>query len=80
MRRRSLLRGLAALAGVGTMPLLAGEARQDSVEQPRLMLVIDDVGHSLDAGRAVLALPGPLNCAFSGCCGPTSMRSPTPRV
>jgi hypothetical protein len=64
MRRRSLLRGLAALAGAGAMPLLAGEARQDSVEQPRLMLVIDDVGHSLDAGRAALALPGPLNCAF----------------
>lgn len=69
MRRRALLASLAALSGTAIWPGLAwpGLARGagvDSTEQPRLLLVIDDVGHSLVAGRRTLALPGPINCAF----------------
>ncbi len=77
MRRRALLLGLTVLGAAGVAPmwvaarsrrfaLVSGAApslRSDSVEQPRLLLVIDDVGHSLAAGRNALALPGPLSCA-----------------
>jgi polysaccharide deacetylase 2 family uncharacterized protein YibQ len=64
MRRRALLASFAALAGAAALPALARVPDLGNVEQPRLLLVIDDVGHSLASGRRTLALPGPLNCAF----------------
>jgi uncharacterized protein len=66
MRRRTLLAGLAALSGAAARPALAlaRVAGAGTIEQPRLLLVIDDVGHSLGAGRNTLALPGPVDCAF----------------
>lgn len=62
MRRRALLAGLAALSSAAAWPALARGA--GNTEQPRLLLVIDDVGHSLASGRDTLALPGPVDCAF----------------
>lgn len=66
MRRRALLLGLAGLA-VQARAAGPGEParlqRRDAVEQPRLLLVIDDLGYSLAQGRATLALPGPFNVA-----------------
>ncbi|UTW11255.1 divergent polysaccharide deacetylase family protein [Marinobacterium rhizophilum] len=67
MRRRRLLASLAALSGAAALPALPALARgagAGSIEQPRLLLVIDDVGHSLSAGRNTLALPGPIDCAI----------------
>ncbi|GGO87977.1 hypothetical protein GCM10011348_42380 [Marinobacterium nitratireducens] len=62
MQRRSLL--LAALAGIVLpLPTAVAASRRDAVEQPRLILVIDDLGNNLSAGRATLALPGPLDVA-----------------
>ncbi|WP_432697028.1 divergent polysaccharide deacetylase family protein [Marinobacterium sp. YM272] len=34
------------------------------VDRPRLVLIIDDVGSSLEKGRAALALPGPITYAI----------------
>lgn len=64
MRRRALLASLATLSGAAALPALAQVAGAGSIEQPRLLLVIDDVGHSLASGRNALALPGPVDCAF----------------
>ena len=32
--------------------------------QPRIAIIIDDLGYSRDAGVRVLQLPGPVACAF----------------
>lgn len=49
----------------------ASDSRQDSLQsnapetiQPRLVVVIDDMGNDLAAGRAALKLPGPVTYAF----------------
>ncbi|RMG27982.1 MAG: divergent polysaccharide deacetylase family protein [Gammaproteobacteria bacterium] len=41
---------------------LAGSARAEA--PPRIAILIDDLGRVLDAGRAVIDLPGPVACAF----------------
>lgn len=51
------MRGLLWLLLLLTAPLRAQEL------PPALILVIDDLGQQLQAGRRVLALPGPITCA-----------------
>ena len=41
--------------------LLAGTA---SAAQPRLAIIIDDMGYSRLRGEAIAALPGPVTCAI----------------
>ena len=40
--------------------LLAVTAMADTGAQPRIAIIIDDLGYQLDAGRRAIALPGPL--------------------
>lgn len=40
--------------------LLAVTAMAESGPQPRISIIIDDLGYQLDAGRRAIALPGPL--------------------
>ncbi|NVK42000.1 MAG: divergent polysaccharide deacetylase family protein [Oceanospirillaceae bacterium] len=63
MRRRGLLRALLAGPALFAGARAAVASRRDAVEQPRLIIVIDDLGNALEAGRATLALPGPLDVA-----------------
>lgn len=51
------MRSLALVIFAG---LLAVTAMADTVTQPRIAIIIDDLGYQLDAGRRAIALPGPL--------------------
>ncbi len=53
MTRTLLLLVLAALSP----PLLAGE-------QPRIAIIIDDLGYRMPESRRAIELPGPVACAF----------------
>ncbi|MEH6471377.1 MAG: divergent polysaccharide deacetylase family protein [Halopseudomonas sp.] len=51
---------LASLAG----GLTQAAAVSDAVEQPAIVVIIDDVGDNLNRGAAAVALPGPVTYAF----------------
>jgi polysaccharide deacetylase 2 family uncharacterized protein YibQ len=49
-----------SLALVIFAAMLAVTAMADTGTQPRISIIIDDLGYQLDAGRRAIALPGPL--------------------
>jgi len=54
---------LLLLPGSRSMATESGASDID-ISQPRVVVVIDDMGNDLDAGRAALKLPGPVTYAF----------------
>lgn len=60
MRLVGLFAGLLLCAATA----LEAAERSDSVSQPRLVLVIDDMGNNLAQSQAALQLPGPISYAF----------------
>ena len=44
--------------------LLVCAAPAVASQQPQVSIIIDDLGHRLDAGRRAIALPGPVACAI----------------
>jgi polysaccharide deacetylase 2 family uncharacterized protein YibQ len=49
--------------GLGWLPALAG-AEPLNAGTPAIAIIIDDLGKQLEAGKRVVALPGPVACAF----------------
>ena len=50
-------------AGLAEGAATPGQTPQETAPQPRLVIIIDDIGNNLEQGRAIVELPGKLNIA-----------------
>jgi len=57
------MRGILALLLL-TGPVITGMASDDPPRKALIAVVIDDLGNSLEEGRRVIALPGPVACSI----------------